>query len=87
MATSTLSWLALWETVLGLILSPATCGRIMVALDESINDKTRKFIFGRGHFHNHASKGNQTSYPWSQCLPSGEPEKGHPCCRTFCEGD
>ena len=68
MATSTLPWRTLWETIWGLISSPATCGRIMVALDDSINAKTGKYIFGCSHFHNHASKGNQTSYPWSQCI-------------------
>jgi len=68
MATSTLPWQALWKTVWGLIPSPATCGRIMVALDDSINGKTGKTIFGCGHFHDHASKGNQTAYPWSQCI-------------------
>jgi len=68
MATSTLPWRALWKTVWGLILSPATCGRIMVALDDSINGKVGKYIFGCAYFHNHASKGNQTSYPWSQCI-------------------
>ena len=40
----------------------------MVVLDDSINGKTSKTIFGCGHFHHHASKGNQTSYPWSQCI-------------------
>lgn len=68
MATSTLPWLALWKTLWGLIPSPTTCGRIMVALDDSINSKVGKNIFGCGHFHDHASKGNQTSYPWSQCI-------------------
>lgn len=68
MATSTLPWQALWKTLWGLIPTPATCGRIMVALDDSINAKTGKNIFGCGHNHDHASKGNQTSYPWSQCI-------------------
>ena len=68
MATSTLPWKALWKTLWGLILSPATCGRIMVAVDDSINTKTGRRIFACDHFHDHASKGNQTSYPWSQCI-------------------
>ncbi|WP_084813681.1 transposase [Desulfogranum japonicum] len=25
-------------------------------------------MFACGNFHNHASKGNQTAYPWSQCI-------------------
>ena len=51
-----------------LIPEPATDGRIMLALDDSINPKTGKKIFGCGYFFNHASKGNQSDYPWSQCI-------------------
>lgn len=68
MASPTLPWNNLWKTMWGMIPEPATNGRIMVALDDSINPKTGKKIFGCGHFHNHATKGNQTSYPWSQCI-------------------
>ena len=68
MASSTLPWKSLWRTMWGLISSPATEGRILVALDDSINPKSGRRIFGCGHFHDHASKGNQTSYPWSQCI-------------------
>ncbi len=68
MASTTLPWKGLWRTMWSLIPSPATDGRIMVALDDSINPKSGKKIFGCGYFHNHATKGNQTSYPWSQCI-------------------
>ena len=68
MASATLPWKALWKTMWSMIPEPATDGRIMVALDDSINPKSGKKIFGCGHFHNHATKGNQTSYPWSQCI-------------------
>jgi hypothetical protein len=51
-----------------LILDPATDVRIMVALDDSINPKSGRKIFWCGHFHDHAAKGKQTSYPWSQCI-------------------
>lgn len=68
MATTTIPWQALWRTLWGLIQSPATLGRIIVALDDSNNPKSGKTIFGCGYFHDHASKGNKTSYPWSQCI-------------------
>ena len=68
MASSTLPWKALWRTMWGLIPAPATEGRILMALDDSINPKSGKKIFGCGHFHDHAAKRGQTSYPWSQCI-------------------
>lgn len=68
MASPTLPWKSLWPTMWGLIPSPATDGRVIVALDDSINPKSGRKIFGCGHFHDHAAKGNQTSYPWSQCI-------------------
>ena len=68
MATTTLPWRALWKSLWRLISTPAIKGRILVVLDDSINTKTGKKIFSCGHFHDHASKGNQTSYPWSQCI-------------------
>jgi hypothetical protein len=68
MASSTLPWRRLWLALLGGIPQPATAGRVMVALDDSINLKTGKTIFGCGHFHDHAASGNQSSYPWSQCI-------------------
>ena len=68
MASTTLPWKGLWRTMWSLISNPATDGRIMVALDDSINPKSGKKVFGCGHFHDHAAKGNRTSYPWSQCI-------------------
>ena len=68
MASSTLPWQRLWRVLWGLIPNPTTAGRVMVALDDSINTKTGKTIFGCGHFHDHAAKGNQSDYPWSQCM-------------------
>jgi len=68
MASSTLPWGKLWMQVWKLIPNPATRGRIILALDDSINPKTGKKIFGCAHFHNHASNGNQSPYPWSQCI-------------------
>ncbi len=68
MASTTLPWKGLWQTMWGMIPAPATEERIIVALDDSINPKSGKNIFGCGHFHDHAGKGNQSSYPWSQCI-------------------
>lgn len=68
MGSPTLPWNALWRTMWKQIPNPSTDGRIMVALDDSTNPKSGKKIFGCGHFHNHATKGSQNSYPWSQCI-------------------
>lgn len=68
MASPTLPWEALWRTMWGMIPAPETDGRIMVAVDDSINPKSGRKIFGCGRFHDHAAKGNQTTYPWSQCI-------------------
>jgi len=68
MASSTLPWKGLWQVMWGMIPSPATEERIIVALDDSINPKSGRKIFGCAHFHDHAAKGNQSSYPWSQCI-------------------
>ncbi len=68
MASPTLPWKGLWHTMWGMIPSPSEEERIMVALDDSINPKTGKKIFGCAHFHDHAAKSNQSAYPWSQCI-------------------
>ena len=68
MATTTLPWKRLWRTMWSLIPSPLTDDRLLVVLDDFINPKTGRKGFGCGHFHDHASKDNQTSYPWSQCV-------------------
>ena len=68
MASPTLPWKGLWHTMWGMIPSPAVKERILLVLDDSINPKSGKKIFGCAYFHNHASKSNQSSYPWSQCI-------------------
>jgi hypothetical protein len=68
MASTTLPWKGLWQAMWGMIPSPATEERIIVALDDSINTKSGRKIFGCAHFHDHAAKGNQSSYPLSQCI-------------------
>lgn len=68
MGSTTLPWKALWKTMWRQIPEPATEERIIVALDDSINPKSGRKVFGCGHFHDHAANGNQGSYPWSQCI-------------------
>jgi len=41
-------------------------GRLLVALDDSLNNKTGRKIFGYGFFHDHTSKPNPSRHPWSQ---------------------
>jgi hypothetical protein len=68
MGSTTLPWKALWKTMWRQIPEAATEGRIIVALDDSINPKSGRKVFGCGHFHDHAANGNQDAYPWSQCI-------------------
>jgi hypothetical protein len=68
MASTTLPWKGLWQATWRMIPEPATEERIIVALDDSINPKSGRKIFGCAHFHDHAGKGSQNSYPWSQCI-------------------
>jgi hypothetical protein len=66
MASSTLPWQKLMSTVWGLIPSPETEGRLLVALDDCINPKIGKNIFGCETVFDHAAKANQSQYPWAQ---------------------
>lgn len=66
MASSRLPWDRLWSVLWRAIPEPLVDGRILVALDDSINNKSGRKIFGGGFFHDHTAKLNQPSYPWSQ---------------------
>jgi hypothetical protein len=70
MGNTTLPWKALWRVMWRQIPEAATKGRMIVALEDSINPKSGRKGFGCGHFHDLAAKGNQGSYPWSQCIPA-----------------
>lgn len=70
MASSTIPWQGLWQSVWGLIPSPETEGRLLVALDDSINPKVGKHIFGCETVFDHAAKANQSRYPWAQNMVS-----------------
>ena len=64
--TPCLPWGSLWQIIWQLIPDPLTDGRLLVALDDSVNNKCGRTIFGCGFFHDHTAKLNQPSYPWSQ---------------------
>jgi SRSO17 transposase len=49
-----------------MIPTPLTNGRLVVALDDFINPKVGKNIFGCATFFDHAAKANQSEYPWAQ---------------------
>ncbi|MCP4407518.1 MAG: transposase [Gammaproteobacteria bacterium] len=66
MASCKLPWERLWSVLWGAIPQPLVDGRVLVAVDDSINNKCGRKIFGGGFFHDHTAKLNQPSYPWSQ---------------------
>jgi len=70
MASSSLPWKNLWQTVWGLIASPETDGRVLVALDDFINPKVGRNIFACETIFDHAAKANQSKYPWAQNIVS-----------------
>lgn len=70
MASPKLPWQQLWTTLWSLIPEPTVNGRLLLALDDYINPKTGKKIFGCAPFFDHAAKINQSNYPWSQNVVS-----------------
>ena len=71
MASNKLPWDKLRVRLWGTIPDPLTDGRLLVAIDDSINPKTGKKIFGCSHIFDHAAKSNQTKYPWAQNVVKG----------------
>ena len=83
MASPCLPWTHLWQSIWRLIPDPLTEGRLLVALDDSVNNKCGRSIFGCGFFHDHTAKVNQPRTPWSQtivCLGLLKHIKGRWCC-------
>ena len=83
MASPSLPWQALWRVVWQCIPNPLVEDRLLIALDDSINNKTGRRIFGCGFFHDHIAKSNQPRYPWSQNMVSIgllKMIKGRWCC-------
>ena len=66
MASSKLPWDKLWPKIWSSIPEPFTDDRLLVALDDFINPKTGKNIFGCSYIFDHAAKSNQAKYPWAQ---------------------
>jgi len=70
MSSTVLPWQRLWQTVWRLILSTETDGRLLIALDDFINPKVGRQIFGCETIFDHAAKANQSRYPWAQNIVS-----------------
>jgi hypothetical protein len=66
MASPTLPWDQLWQVLWGLIPAPLTEGRLVLVLDDFINPKVGRKIFGCESIFDHAAKSNQSKYPWAQ---------------------
>lgn len=66
MASPKIPWNRLWPVLWTCIPKPTVDGRLLLALDDYINPKTGKKIFGCAPFFDHAAKINQSKYPWSQ---------------------
>ena len=66
MASNKLPWAKLWPGLWSMIPTPLTDGRLLCALDDFINPKTGRKIFGCAHIFDHAAKANQSKYPWAQ---------------------
>lgn len=56
-------WIKLWSAMLP---SSEANERVLLAMDDFINPKTGKNIFGCASVFDHAAKINQSSYPWAQ---------------------
>ena len=68
MASVKLPWDGVWEALWRAIPSPLVAGRLLLALDDSINPKTGKKIFACQRTFDHAAKSNQTRWPWAQTI-------------------
>ncbi|MDQ6960136.1 MAG: transposase, partial [Mariprofundaceae bacterium] len=70
MGSGKLPWDGLWSALWNMIPEPETDGRLLLALDDFINPKVGKKVFGASHVFDHAAKANQSRYPWAQCVTS-----------------
>jgi hypothetical protein len=68
MASVKLPWDGVWEALWRAIPSPLVAGRLLVGLDDSLNPKTGKKIFGCQRTFDHAAKSNRTRWPWAQTI-------------------
>lgn len=65
-ASPKIPWDRLWSRVWKMIPQPETNGRLLIALDDYLNPKTGRKIFGCAKMFDHAAKQNQSRYPWAQ---------------------
>jgi hypothetical protein len=68
MASEKLRWAGVWEVLWRAIPNPLTDGRLLLALDDSINPKTGRKVFACQTTFDHAAKTNQSQYPWAQTI-------------------
>ena len=68
MASVKLHWAGVWEVLWRAIPEPLTDGRLLLALDDSINPKTGRKVFACQTTFDHAAKTNQSQYPWAQTI-------------------
>jgi hypothetical protein len=68
MASVKLRWKEVWEVLWRAIPDPLTDGRLMLALDDSVNPKTGRKVFACQTTFDHAAKTNQSRYPWAQTI-------------------
>jgi len=66
MASPKIPWNRLWKTLWEMIPNPLTSDRLLLVLDNCINTKTGKKIYGCSYVFDHAAKLNQSKYPWAQ---------------------
>jgi hypothetical protein len=83
MASVKLPWEAVWERLWRAIPRALVEGRLLLALDDSINPKTGRHIFACQRTFDHAAKPNQSRWPWAQTLVTVGlllPIHGRWCC-------
>jgi hypothetical protein len=68
MASKRLPWAEIWAALWRQIPNPLTDGRLVLALDDSLNPKTGAHIFACQRTFDHAAKPNQTHWPWAQTI-------------------
>ena len=68
MASVKLAWGPVWEILWRAIPDPLTDGRLLLAVDDSINPKTGRKVFACQDTFDHAAKTNQSQYPWAQTI-------------------
>jgi hypothetical protein len=66
MGSPKIPWNRLWPRMWSMIPEPETNGRLILVLDDYINPKVGKKIFGCATVFDHAAKQNQSRYPWAQ---------------------